>query len=551
MILSKIKSISSSVISNLYEDLKEVIFVVERPRSEDHGDFAINAPFVLARVLKKKPIEIAVEIAEELSKNEIFEKVEVAGPGFVNIFLNLRAWHEELLEIISKGSSYASFDYNSGKKIQVEFVSANPVGPMHIGHGRWAAFGDTLSRILERTGADVTKEFYINDAGRQMDVFAESVACRYSEIYGEVVPFPEEGYRGSYIYEIAKEIAENYGNEFMKLSFSERKEKFKEVAYQIVLEHIKNVLRRMGVNFDVWFSEKSLHLKGALDEAVKELERRGFVYEKDGALWFKSTAFGDEKDRVLVRSNGEPTYFLADIAYHINKKERGFDKVINIWGADHHGYVPRMMAAIKALGYEEDFLEIIIGQMVNLLSGGKPVRMSKRTGEMVTLEELLEEVGSDAIRFFFVSKSTDSTLDFDIELAKEESQENPVYYVQYAHARICSILRKAEKEHGINIDADEPSKYIHLLTTRDEIRLISKLSLYPEIIDVSARTRDVHHLPAYLIDLASSFHSFYQKVRVITGDESLTKARLFLVKAVKLIMADGLYLLGVSAPEKM
>jgi arginyl-tRNA synthetase len=384
-----------------------------------------------------------------------------------------------------------------------------------------------------------------------MDVFAESVACRYSELYGENVPFPEDGYRGSYIYEIAKEISENYGNEFMELGFSDRKEKFKEVAYQMVLEHIKNVLIRMNVNFDIWFSERSLHLSGALEMAVKELESRGFVYEKDGALWFKSTAFGDEKDRVLVRSSGEPTYFLADIAYHINKKERGFDRVINIWGADHHGYVPRMMAAIRALGYEEDFLEIIIGQMVNLLSGGSPVRMSKRTGEMVTLEELLDEVGPDAIRFFFVSKSTDSTLDFDIELAKEQSQENPVYYVQYAHARICSILRKAEDDYGIRIEEDEPGGYIQLIGSKDEMRLISKLSVYPEIIDVSARTRDVHHLPAYLIDLASSFHSFYQKVRVITEDESLTRARLFLVKAVRDIMADGLDLLGVSAPEKM
>jgi arginyl-tRNA synthetase len=551
LISSRIKSISSKAITKLYGDLDGVSFVVERPRSEEHGDFAINAPFLLARALRKKPVEIAEEIAAELRGKEIFERVEVAGPGFVNIFLSAQAWREELLEILSKGRAYASFDYNSGKKIQVEFVSANPVGPMHIGHGRWAAFGDTLARILERTGAVVTREFYINDAGRQMDVFAESVACRYSELYGENVPFPEDGYRGSYIYEIAKEISENYGNEFMELGFSDRKEKFKEVAYQMVLEHIKNVLIRMNVNFDIWFSERSLHLSGALEMAVKELESRGFVYEKDGALWFKSTAFGDEKDRVLVRSSGEPTYFLADIAYHINKKERGFDRVINIWGADHHGYVPRMMAAIRALGYEEDFLEIIIGQMVNLLSGGSPVRMSKRTGEMVTLEELLDEVGPDAIRFFFVSKSTDSTLDFDIELAKEQSQENPVYYVQYAHARICSILRKAEDDYGIRIEEDEPGGYIQLIGSKDEMRLISKLSVYPEIIDVSARTRDVHHLPAYLIDLASSFHSFYQKVRVITEDESLTRARLFLVKAVRDIMADGLDLLGVSAPEKM
>lgn len=543
------KLVLKSVQEALGEELGNFDFQIERPRLKEHGDFAVNIAFVLARKLKKNPREIAGLIAKALEREKSFEKVEVAGPGFINLFLDPCVFHDELKEILRLKSSYARFETGKGMKIQVEFVSANPVGPMHIGHGRWAAYGDTLARVLERTGASVVREFYINDAGRQMDIFAESVACRYSEIFGEKPEFPEEGYRGHYIYEIAREIAERYGNAFMKESFEERKKVFKEVAYQMVLSHLKKVLEKMDVRFDVWFSERSLHESGALTKAVSELEKRGYIYRKEGAVWFKSTDFGDEKDRVLVRSNGEPTYFLADIAYHINKKERGFDRVIDIWGADHHGYVPRMKAAMLALGYGEDFLEVIIGQMVNLLSSGKPVRMSKRTGEMVTLEELMEEVGKDALRFFFVSKSTDSTLDFDIDLAREQSQKNPVYYVQYAHARISSILRKAE-EQGLKV-SQEDLDLAGKLTLDEEIELISLLTLYPEIVEVSARTREVHHIPSYLIQLASNFHSFYQKVKVLCEDEELAKSRLLLISAVKEIMADGLSLLGVSAPESM
>lgn len=524
-------------------------FQVEKPRFKEYGDFAVNIAFQLAKVFKENPRQIAEKLVLKLKEQPLFEKVDVAGPGFINFYLKKEVYQNELKEILEKKDKYSEIGLYPGLKIQVEFVSANPVGPMHIGHGRWAAYGDSLSRVLTKAGAQVTREFYINDAGRQMEIFADSVACRYSEIFGEKPEFPEEGYRGQYIYEIAKEIAEKFGNRFMSLPYEKRKEEFKEIAYRMVLEHLKNVLEKMNVHFDVWFSEKSLHEAGKLQEAVEILKEKGHVYEKDGAVWFKSTDFGDEKDRVLIRSNGEPTYFLADIAYHINKKERGFDKVIDIWGADHHGYVPRMKAAMLALGYGEEFLEVIIGQMVNLLSSGKPVRMSKRTGEMVTLEELMDEVGKDALRFFFVSKSTDSTLDFDIDLAKEQSQKNPVYYVQYAHARICSILRKAEAD-GFEI-TEKDHALVGKLNLPEEIDLIRMLAAFPEIIEVCAKTRDVHHLPSYLISLASEFHSFYQKVRVLTDNSELTKARLLLIKGIKEIMADGLYLIGVSAPESM
>ncbi|MCX7831373.1 MAG: arginine--tRNA ligase [Actinobacteria bacterium] len=550
MLSKKIRKIISEAIANLYgKDLSNIEFQVERPRVREHGDFAVNVAFILSKKLKQNPRKIGSDIVKYLETSSYFSKVEVAGPGFVNLFLSSEILHDELREILLFGENYAQVDIYKGMKIQVEFVSANPVGPMHIGHGRWAAYGDTLARMLEKSGADVTREFYINDAGRQMDIFAESVACRYSELFGEKPEFPEEGYRGHYIVEIAREIADKYGDEFMKINFEERKQLFKDVAYKMVLEHLKKVLNKMDVRFDVWFSERTLHESGKLEQAVKMLEEKGFVYRKDGAVWFRSTDFGDEKDRVLIRSNGEPTYFLADIAYHIDKKERGFDKVIDIWGADHHGYVPRMVASMQALGYGKEFLEVIIGQMVNLLSGGKPVRMSKRTGEMITLEELMEEVGKDALRFFFVSKSTDSTLDFDIDLAREQSQKNPVYYVQYAHARICSIIRKAEEE-GLKVNKDEV-ELVKELNLAEELDLIYLLSLFPETVEVCAKTRDVHHLPSYLIELASNFHSFYQKVRVIGEDEKKSKARILLINGVKTVMSTGLSLIGVSSPERM
>lgn len=524
-------------------------FVVERPREEGYGDFATNAPFLLSPLLKESPKEIASELVRTLSSEKLFEKVEAGGAGFVNFFVSREAWSGELKKILEEGSAYGTLDTGRNLKIQVEFVSANPVGPMHIGHGRWAAIGDSLSRLLEKAGYAVEREFYINDAGRQMDLFAESVACRYSEIYSEKIELPEEGYRGAYIKEIATEIAEKFGERYMAIPYEERKKEFGKIAYEIVLEHLKSVLARMDVEFDVWFSEKSLHREGKILQTVDTLRKKDYIYEKDGAVWLKSTEFEDEKDRVLIRSNGESTYFTADIAYHINKRERGFQKVIDIWGADHHGYVKRMQAAMKALGYPDDFLEIIIGQMVNLYSGGKPVRMSKRTGEMVTLEELLDDVGKDALRFFFCSKSTDSTLDFDIDLAKEQSQRNPVYYVQYAHARICSILKFAASE-GIEIEKLSVES-AELISNPYEIKLVKELSKFPEIVDACIRTRSVHFLTDYLIGLATEFHSFYTECRVVQAEPGIRDARLLLCLATRTVIAEGLSLLGVSTPQTM
>lgn len=553
MIIHRIFNIALEKVKALMEekgiDREIPCFVVERPKEEGYGDFATNAPFLLAPLFRKSPKEIASELTEKLSGERLFEKVEPGGAGFINFFLSKQAWSQELVEIYQKGKDYGKLDLGKGLKVQIEFVSANPVGPMHIGHGRWAAIGDSLARIFEKAGYSVQREFYINDAGRQMDLFAESVACRYSELHGEKVEFPEEGYRGAYIREIAKEIADKFGSKYMELPYEKRKEEFKEIAYQMVLEHLKKVLKSMDVEFDVWFSERSLHREGKILQAVEVLKERGYIYEKDGAVWLRTTEFGDEKDRVLIRSNGEPTYFAADIAYHINKKERGFHKVIDIWGADHHGYVKRMQSAMKALGYPDDFLEIIIGQLVNLFSEGKPVRMSKRTGEMVTLEELLEDVGKDALRFFFCSKSIDSTLDFDLDLAREQSQRNPVYYVQYAHARISSILKFAS-ESGIDVEKI-PVESAEFISHPAELKLIKELSRYPEIVEACLRTRSVHLLTDYLIGLATEFHSFYTQCRVVQAEAGIREARLLLCVATKTIIADGLHLLGVSAPATM
>lgn len=524
-------------------------FSVERPKEDGHGDFATNAPFLLVPLLKDSPQKVADKLIEYFSHSSYYKKIERGGSGFVNFFLADVAWVEELREIIALGASYGCIDVGEGKKVQVEFVSANPVGPMHVGHGRWAAVGDSLARILSKAGYRVEKEFYINDAGTQMDIFAESVACRYSELLGEKVEFPKYGYQGGYIREIAQEIIDSENGKYLGLSLEERKEAFKETAYKMVLEHLRKVLARMDVNFDVWFSERELYEKGKIHKSIELLKSRGYVYEDEGATWLRTTDFGDEKNRVLLRANGEPTYFAGDIAYHVDKHDRGFDTVINIWGADHHGYVRRMQSAMEALGYGKDFLEVIIGQLVNLHSGGKPVRMSKRTGEMVTLEELLDEVGKDALRFFFCSKSTDSTLDFDIDLAKEESQRNPVYYAQYAHARICSILKFAEKK-GVDVEGLS-TEYLSYLSHPEEFKLMRELSRFPEIVEDCAKARVVHHLPTFIIDLARQFHSFYTQCRVVQAERGIAEARLLLSVATKKVIAEALRLLGVNAPPTM
>jgi len=523
---------------------------LERPKEKAHGDWATNLAFVLASQAKKSPQAVAKVLIEHLDDRQHFlERVEVAGRGFINFFLSNDFLYQVLLEIDARQEKFGQSKIGKGQRVQVEFVSANPVGPMHLGHGRWAAVGDTLANLLEFTGHNVIREFYINDYGSQMEIFGKSVALRYAELLGEKIVFPPDGYKGEYIREIAQEIVRSDGEKYLSLSPTERAKIFSERAYLQVLEHIKNVLHSMGVDFDVWFSESSLHRSGALERVIARLDKKGYVYQKDGATWLKTTAFGDDKDRVLIRESGEPTYFAADIAYHQNKFERGFEKVINIWGADHHGYVKRVKAALACLGYSEDSMEVIIGQLVNLWRAGEPVRMSKRTGEMVTLEELLQEVGKDAARYFFLMRSTDTPLDFDIELAKTRSADNPVYYVQYAHARICSILRFAKEEGFSPLSAQKVS--LERLKEEAELDLIRKLAEFEEVVEKAVLSRAPYLLTKYAEDLASIFHVFYTKCRVITEDKNLSYARLALVNCTLIILRNVLRLMGVSTPERM
>jgi arginyl-tRNA synthetase len=539
---------------------------LERPRDPDHGDWATNVAMQSAKQAKMAPRQIAEIIASHIAGHEDIEAVEIAGPGFINIRLSAHALQRVLTEVHRQGTGYGRSEMGAGHKVQVEFVSANPVGPMHVGHGRWAALGDGIARVLEHTGHDVEREYYINDAGVQMDTFGESVSARYLELCDVPVEFPEDGYQGAYITEIAREIFEEEGTRWADAPAEEREDHFREKAYAQVLEHLSRVLHSMGVDFDVWFSERTLHEPGPdggptpIERGIETLRQAGYVYDKDDAIWFRATDFGDDKDRVLKKADGSYTYFAADVAYHADKFGRGFDRVIDLWGADHHGYIKRMEAAVAALGYEGQ-LTIVIGQLVNLFRGGEVVRMSKRTGEMVTFEELLEDVGTDATRYFFMRRSTDQPLDFDIQLAKEQSNENPVYYVQYAHARICAILRKAA-----GADTDDTSVDIagavtqvisdeaplDLLTTDSELALMRKLAEFPEVVEVAAEQLAPYKLTRYAEDLAASFHQFYTQCRVVDPDEpELTEARLYAVDATRIVLETVLDLVGVSAPERM
>ena len=536
---------------------------LERPRDPSHGDWSTNVAMKSAKVARTNPRMLADEIAAAVSGHPDIAAVEVAGPGFINLRLSVSALQRVVATVRTAGESWGSVDEGHGRRVQVEFVSANPVGPMHVGHGRWAALGDSMAALLAHAGWNVEREFYVNDAGVQMDVFAKSVAARYLELAGTAVEFAPEWYQGAYITEIAREIFESEGAVWADADPSERENHFREKAYAQVLAHLKQVLHGMGVDFDVWFSERTLHVKGAdglseVDRGIEQLRAAGFIFEKDGATWFRSTDFGDDKDRVLKKADGEFTYFAADIAYHKDKFDRGFDRVINIWGADHHGYVARMKAATAALGHPGK-LDIVIGQLVTLLRGGEVVRMSKRTGEMVTFEELLDEVGADAARYFFLRRGTDQPLDFDIGLAKEQSSENPVFYVQYAHARICSILRKAANiapDADIDIDAAmarlcPAGADLTPLVTDPELTLIRKIAEFAESVEVAAEQLAPHKIPHYAEDLAATFHQFYTVCRVVTEDAGLTAARLALVDATRLTLVRALALVGVGAPERM
>ena len=542
--------------------------MLEVPPQKEFGDFATNFAMQSARSLHCAPRQIAQAVVNNLDCASV-EKAEIAGPGFINFYLK-QNWTADLLaSILAAGDNYGNLPANDLGRIQVEYVSANPTGPLHIGHARGAAVGSAMVNLLRAAGYDVESEYYINDAGNQMNNLAASVNARYLQLLkleemGGVpadltvkqldemptgIPFPENGYHGYDIIETAQRIIRIYGKEFVALDEKERLAKFLDIAYKEKLAGLKEDLEAFGVTFDVWFSEKSLHEANKIREAVAFLQERGYIYEQGGALWLNSTAQGDDKDRVVIRDNGIPTYFAADIAYHRNKFERGFARVINLWGADHHGYIARVKAAVNALGFDANNLEIMLLQMVRLYRNGDIVKLSKRTGETITLRELMDEVGTDAARYFFCMRSLDSQLDFDMTLATEKSNENPVYYIQYAHARISSIGRQLA-EAGITAEPAEQLK-LETLVAPEELALIKKLGEYPELIARAARERAVHSVATYAYELAGLFHSFYNQCRILGVETDLQQARIALVKAVGHTIRHALGILGVSAPERM
>lgn len=524
--------------------LPEVL--LEVPPQKEFGDFASNFAMQSARSLKCNPKIIAQAVIDNLDCAYI-EKAEIAGPGFINFYLKDNWLSDMFANIVKAGESYGNLTAPVNEKIQIEYVSANPTGPLHVGHGRGAAVGSSLANLMKAAGYNVTREYYINDAGNQINNLAASVNARYLEAFGIDVEFPENGYHGHDIIDTAERIKRIYGDKFLHMEEKQRIEEFRTIALKEKLAALKEDLEAFNVTYDVWFSEQTLHDANKIKEACDYLTERGYMYEKDGALWLKATEYGDDKDRVVIRDNGVPTYFAADIAYHRNKFERGFDRVINLWGADHHGYIARMKAAVGALGYNPDQLEVLILQMVSLYRNGELVKMSKRTGQSVTLNELIEEVGTDAARFFFVMRSIDSQLDFDLTLATEKSNENPVYYIQYAHARICSIFRQL-KEAGIE---ELPEADYTLLTDPAEVELIKKLGEYPELIASAAKERAVHRVAHYVHELAGLFHSFYNQCRILGVDPEVQQARIKLVKATQHVLRHALDILGVSAPERM
>ena len=519
---------------------------VEVPREDEHGDYASNLALSLGGKLEKNPRQLAEEISAEID-SELVERVEVAGPGFINFWLDESWLYGTARHITELGEDYGRTDYGRGERVQVEFVSVNPTGPLHVGHSRGAVVGDTLASIMDRAGFEVEREYLINDAGNQMDLLGRSTYLRYLELFGEEIEMPENSYRGDYVKDIARELRDEHGSELREIEEEEAVEIAREFAYERVLAIIKRDLNDFGIEFDNWFSERTLHEEGRIEKAVETLREKGYIYEEEGATWFAASELGDDKDRVVIKSDGSPTYMGADIAYHQDKVDRGFDKLINVWGADHHGYIDRMKASIEALGYDRDMLEIIIVQMVNLIRGGETMPMSKREGEFVTMRELMEEVGLDAARYFFIMRSTDSHFDFDLDLAREESTDNPVYYIQYAHARICSMLERADEE----LQADADGAELELLDSEAEKELLEYLACFPEEIREAARLRAPHRLANYIYDLANAFHVFYNKCQVLSDDRQQSLARLKLVQATRQVLVNALDLIGVSAPEEM
>ena len=490
---------------------------------------------------------IAEELVGFMAPGPEIDSIVAAPPGFINFKLKNNWLTNQIDSILLAGDTYGNIDLGQGSRVQIEFVSVNPTGPLHVGHGRGAILGSTLANMLAAAGYNVEKEYYINDAGSQIDAFYHSLYARYQQCLGTDAEMPSDGYLGSYMVDLAKEVIAEEGDRFLALPEPEAVSLLGQLGLDKVIKQVRADLELLGVSFDVWFSEQSLYEKGQYQTAMSLLRQGGYIAEKEDAIWFVSTALGEDKDNVVVRGDGSPTYFATDIAYHYNKfLERKFDRVINIWGADHQGHVSRMKAVVGALGISPERLQVIISQMVTLRRGGEIVRISKRSGDIITLREVAEEVGSDACRFFFLSRSADSQMDFDLELAKKESPDNPVYYVQYAHARIASILRLAQQREIDYSDGD-----VSLITTEPELTLIRKLLLLPELVETVARTLEPHHLTYYAQDLATVFHSFYKQCRVISRNEALTKARLKLVEAAKIVLAQTLHLMGMTAPEKM
>lgn len=520
-------------------------FTFERPKQEVHGDLSTNIAMQLARPLKQNPRQLARRIIDRLSLEEGWiERVEIAGPGFINFFFSIPLLHRIVEDILHDGKRFGHHQWGAGKKAQVEFVSANPTGPLSIGHGRQAVLGDTIANLLEWAGYHVTREYYFNNAGRQMRVLGESVRLRYLELTGEKVEFPEDYYQGNYIRDIARQLYEEYGD---SLKAREDIEIFKETAERIIFQDIRQTLARLGIHFDVFFNEKDLYDSGAIEEVIRLFKEKNLAYEKDGALWFRSTAYGLDQDRVIVKSSGEPTYRLPDIAYHRTKFERGFDLIVDLFGADHIATYPDVLAGLRALGYDVSRIKVLIHQFVTLYQGKEKVKMSTRKANFVTLDELMDEVGVDVTRWFFLMRSMDSHLNFDLLLAKTQSEENPVFYNQYAHARICSILRNAE-EKGIKYN---DRSAIKRLQEPSELQLIKKLMEFPGLTERCAREFTPHQLTQYLSEVSTAFHKFYTECWVLSDDKELTQARLALCLATKTVLANGFKILGVSAPERM
>ena len=525
----------------------------ERPKHEGQGDRAANVAMRLAKKLKANPREVAQRIIDGL-KSDVIEKAEIAGPGFVNVFLSGKFYADAVSDILRQGESYGGVNLGNNRRVQVEFVSANPTGPLHIGHGRGAAVGDTVARILKFTGWDVQREYYVNDSGLQITNLGKSTQARYFELLGKEIAFPENGYKGAYLYDIAREIIDAEGEKFLNVPLDESLEYFKKYAADKIMAGIREDLEKFRVSFDKFFPEGYLHANNLVNSAMNELKSSGYAYEQDGALWFRTEdTIGDDKDRVLIRANGIPTYYASDIAYHRDKFiTRGFERVIDVWGADHHGYIARMKAAIKAMGKNPDDFIVLLIQLVNLLRDGKVVTMSTRAGEFITLSEVLDEAGVDAARFFFLTRRSDSQLDFDLDLAKKEGSENPVYYVQYAHARISGILREYASRGG-NIDSLSPDRIpSEIFADKDARELADSLSRWPEAVREASEGLAPQVLTGYVLNLAGIFHSFYNTNRIAgENDEGIRDGRINLVRATKIVISTCLGLLGVTAPERM